>query len=190
MKPVARAAILAVALISVAFLGGCGDDADEQGTSGDLGSGEVQIDDDTVRYRSDDGDAVFELEDQGKVRVSTDEGETVLTHGDAAVLPDDWPQALVLPDTLKLTSASAMTVDGQRRVSITGVVAGEPRAVYDDLVSRLADAGFAVEGESFQETDGELFATISATGDEGQAAVTLAGTADELTASVFLGLAG
>lgn len=173
----------------VILLGACGgDDGDDAG--GDArGPGEVDVDGETVRYRSDDGDAVFELDDAGEVRVSSDEGETVLTHGDGTVLPERWPADLELPDAMDLTSASTMTVDGQVRVNVTGEVPGDAAAVHEDLKARLTASGLDIQGESLQDNDdGAAFGTISATSSTIQAAVTVTGGDGAVTVSIFLGL--
>lgn len=179
-------ALAMVVTASVLIAGGCGGDdaADEQeGTVG-----EVDIDDETVRYRSEDGEAVFELDQEGKVRVTGDEGETVMTHGEGTELPERWPEGLTLPDDMTLTSASTMTVDGQIRVNVTGDLPGDPRSVHDDLESRLVAAGFDLQGVSLQDDDGRVFGTISATSETAQVAVTVTGEGESVAVSIFLGL--
>lgn len=183
-----RAVLAIVAIASGLLVGACGgdDSADEQPAT--RGVGEVDIDDDTVRYRSEDGEAVYELDGAGRVRVTGDEGEAVMTHGDGTELPEQWPGSLALPEELKLTSASTMTVDGQVRVNVTGEVSGEVRTVHEDLRARLVAAGFEPQGESMQDEDGRTFGTLSAAGGPGHAAVTVTGQGDSVAVSIFLGL--
>ena len=183
-----RAALAIVAIASGLLLGACGGDDSADDQPGARGVGEVDIDDDTVRYRSEDGEAVYELDEAGRVRVTGDEGEAVMTHGDGTELPERWPGSLALPDELKLTSASTMTVEGQVRVNVTGEMPGEPRAVHEDLRARLVAAGFEPQGVSMQDEEGQAFGTISATGDPGHAAVTVTGQGDSVAVSIFLGL--
>jgi hypothetical protein len=111
-----------VALAVALGLAGCGsateesiEEAIEQGTGGD-----VEIEDDGLSFTDDEGN---------EVRV-----------GDAAEVPDAWPEDAPVPQG---TILSSTTTGGTTTLLVT--VAGTPQETFEALTGEFADQGWAEE---------------------------------------------
>lgn len=125
--PHPRAGLLAVGAIALVFLAACGPGAGEAAAEAALeaaGSDEVVIEEDgaTVSYR-------------------TDQGEVTVTGGDAAALPDGFPEDVYLPDSYVVESTLSMNHD--LFVAL---------AVHEDVPAVYAAARSAMAGHGWTET--------------------------------------
>lgn len=167
------AIVLALATLVAPVATACGDDADDASESEteEVVGGEVDIDEGTVRITDEDG--------------------TVSEFGPTSELPEEWPPALVPPDSVTLSGATRQTTDG-----VTSLVAfGEAQGTVDDylagLESQFAAAGLEVGDRSRASGSGTEFATVSGTGPDYDATATITAEdgSDVVTISLSITLA-
>lgn len=136
-----------------------------------------------VLGRAADGDVEIDRSD-GSVRVETDEG--TVSFGGSADLPDDFPEAMPVPDGIEVAGSFATSSDSERQVSVQA----QTQRSFDDLRAyfgtELPASGWEITGTN--ETDfGELKSVqfvVEGHGWEGVVAVTLLEDESEMITSL------
>jgi hypothetical protein len=146
-KLVATAMVAALAMGGVACGGGddAADKIAEEIVEGQ-GGGDVDIDTDdgTVKYTDEEGN-------ESEIDVS----------GDGASLPDDWPEALDPPDSVKIITASTTTVDGRVSMTVLGEAEGTIDDFLDGITQQVEAAGFEITQNTSTEVNSGGYAGLT-----------------------------
>ena len=156
-KAIALAAVISMAIFMLFSANGCFkvgqkiakkvteeavEEAIEEGIEGEGGEAEVVI-------------------TEGEVSVKT--GESEMTIGEGAELPDDFPKVVPVYPNMEISSSWEGVEDGKETFSVSGTASDSGDEVFIWYKSQLG--GWEIEGEFTSESGGESTSTISANDD-------------------------
>jgi hypothetical protein len=176
-KKVAAATIAAALVLGGAACGSGSDAADriaeelvENETGGDI---DLNSEDGSVKFTDDEGN----------------ESEIDVT-GDGASLPDDWPEALAPPDSVKIITAATNTVNGAATMTVLGEAEGTVEDFLPAITSQIESAGFEITQNTSTEVTGGSYAGLSAESADQELVVAIAeDTTSEGKVSITMTLA-
>ena len=96
-------------------------------------------------------------EDEGSVKIKTDEGEAEIESGKNE-LPDDFPDDFPIYKGAKVASSTKMSVDEGTSFHVSLEVKGSVDTVADYYKEELVDAGYTIS--STMETNGNVMYTL------------------------------
>lgn len=114
-----------------------------------------------------------DIDSDGSVKYTDDEGNTV-DMGTGSELPKDWPDELKPPDSVKITTASTSTTNGEKNMYVLATSSDSFDDLYNGVKSQLESAGFEITNDSNTSIDGGGYAGIDAENDEFTANVIIA----------------
>ncbi|MCK4777576.1 MAG: hypothetical protein KAS39_04305 [Actinomycetia bacterium] len=82
--------------------------------------------------------------DEGKIKVKTDEGEAEMEVGEAASLPDDFPDDFPLYEKAKLVSSFKMTEEEKESFQLSFEFDGDWKEVADFYQDSLPGSGYTI----------------------------------------------
>ena len=122
------------------------------------------------------GEAEVDI-DEGKTKISTDEGE--FTIGQGAELPDGFPDVVPVYSNITILSSLTSTENGLQTFSVSGTTGDSVDEVFDWYESQLG--GWAIENESTSESNGEKIASVSANNGTYYLWILISGSDEETT---------